>query len=154
MCFFIFYFVKLQNEVKLQRGGCPPFWFGFNGRCYKYISSRMTWVDAELHCVSEGANLVSIHSADEQNFVNSLIKNFDPARTLTWIGLSDVHREGAWMWSDGSKVAFVFWDKGQPDNHKGDEDCAVTNLGSGFKWNDDPCPGTWPFVCKSRTVFP
>uniref|UniRef100_A0A3B3X559 C-type lectin domain-containing protein n=1 Tax=Poecilia mexicana TaxID=48701 RepID=A0A3B3X559_9TELE len=58
------------QELKLVRGGCPLFWFSFQGRCYKYVASGMTWGEAELHCVSEGANLVSIHSLDENNFVN------------------------------------------------------------------------------------
>uniref|UniRef100_A0A3B4ZHN7 C-type lectin domain-containing protein n=1 Tax=Stegastes partitus TaxID=144197 RepID=A0A3B4ZHN7_9TELE len=83
------------------RGTCPMFWYSYNGRCYKYVASRLTWADAELHCLSEGANLVSIHSLQEHNFVNSLIENFDPARAYTWIGLSDIHKEGSWMWSDG-----------------------------------------------------
>ncbi|XP_023133846.2 lactose-binding lectin l-2-like [Amphiprion ocellaris] len=143
-----------DQRVKLQRGNCPMFWYSFNGRCYKYIATRMTWADAELHCVSEGANLVSIHSTDEQNFVNSLIKNFDPARTWTWIGLSDLHKEGRWMWSDGSRVDFVLWDNGQPNNYDRQQHCGDTNNGAEFKWNDMPCSQTLPFVCASRSVFP
>uniref|UniRef100_A0A3Q1FHX9 C-type lectin domain-containing protein n=1 Tax=Acanthochromis polyacanthus TaxID=80966 RepID=A0A3Q1FHX9_9TELE len=103
--------------------------------------------------VSEGANLVSIHSADEQNFVNSLIKTFDPAQKWTWIGLSEVHKDGAWMWSDGSKVNFVFWGTGEPNNLGGQEDCVHTNFGTEFKWNDRPCLDNRPFVCASRPVF-
>ncbi|XP_023133876.2 lactose-binding lectin l-2-like [Amphiprion ocellaris] len=141
-----------DHEVMHHQGNCSMFWSRFNGRFYKYISTRMTWADAELHCVSEGANLVSIHSIDEHNFVNSLIKTYDPARTRTWIGLSDVHKEGAWLWSDGSKVNFVFWNTGQPDNAGGQEHCGHTNHGAGFKWNDVPCSRTKPFVCASRTV--
>ncbi|XP_022054011.1 lactose-binding lectin l-2-like [Acanthochromis polyacanthus] len=143
-----------DQRMKLQRSNCPTFWYSFNDRCYKYIATRMTWADAELHCVSEGANLVSIHSIDEHNFVNSLIRNFDPARALTWIGLSDLHKEGRWMWSDGSKVNFFFWATGQPDNAGGKEHCGETNRGTNFQWNDIPCSRTYPFVCVSRTVFP
>lgn len=143
-----------DHKVMLHQGNCSMFWYSFNGRCYKYVAARMTWADAELHCVSEGANLVSIHSIDEHNFVNSLIKNFDPARTFTWIGLSDVHKEGGWMWSDGSKVNFVFWDVGQPDNAGGQEHCGHTNKAPEFKWNDCPCSEPRAFVCASRTICP
>uniref|UniRef100_A0A3Q1FAM2 C-type lectin domain-containing protein n=1 Tax=Acanthochromis polyacanthus TaxID=80966 RepID=A0A3Q1FAM2_9TELE len=83
-----------DHEVMHQRSNCSTFWSSFNSRCYKYIATPMTWLDAELHCVSQGANLVSIHSVDEHNFVNSLIKNFDSAQNLTWIGLTDIHKEG------------------------------------------------------------
>ncbi|XP_013881531.1 C-type lectin domain family 19 member A, partial [Austrofundulus limnaeus] len=86
--------IKQDPEVQLQTCSCPIYWFNYNSRCYKYISTPMTWADAELHCVSLNANLVSIHSLEEHTFVNSLIKSFDPAQALTWNGLTDIHKEG------------------------------------------------------------
>ncbi|KAK5599314.1 hypothetical protein CRENBAI_023133 [Crenichthys baileyi] len=119
------------SELLLQENNCPPFWYGFNGRCFKYVATRMTWADAELHCVSEGGNLVSIHSLEEHNFVNSMIKSFDPTQAFTWIGLTDLHKEGSWMWSDGSKMDFLYWDEGQPDNAGANENCGHTNMSFG-----------------------
>uniref|UniRef100_A0A672HIJ5 C-type lectin domain-containing protein n=1 Tax=Salarias fasciatus TaxID=181472 RepID=A0A672HIJ5_SALFA len=58
-----------EKNTKLQRGGCPPFWYGFNDRCYRYVAAHRTWIDAERHCVSLGANLVSIHRVQEHEFV-------------------------------------------------------------------------------------
>ena len=114
----------------------------------------MTWWEAELHCVSVGANLVSIHSLEEHNFVNSLIKNFDPTQGSTWIGLTDIHKEGEWMWSDGSKVSFTQWKTNEPNNYGGNEHCVHTNSGTAFKWNDSGCSHALTFVCASRTVCP
>uniref|UniRef100_UPI0037E8395E lactose-binding lectin l-2-like n=1 Tax=Semicossyphus pulcher TaxID=241346 RepID=UPI0037E8395E len=139
-----------EHQLKLQRGGCPMFWYNFNGRCYKYVSTRLSWADAELHCVSQSANLVSIHSPAENNFVQNLTKNFDHAEGWTWIGLSDLHREGRWMWSDGCAVKFSFWREGQPDNYKGNEHCAHSNCITPGTWNDIPCPETYPSVCATR----
>ncbi|XP_032437383.1 lactose-binding lectin l-2-like [Xiphophorus hellerii] len=138
------------NEVKLLRGNCPMFWYSFKGRCYKYVASRMTWGEAEVHCLSEGGNLVSIHSLDEHNFVNDLIKNFDPTRDFTWIGLTDVHKEGAWMWSDGSKYEFSLWAPAEPNNVGGQEHCGHTNLGPNYYWNDHLCSHKKALVCASR----
>ncbi|XP_063755522.1 lactose-binding lectin l-2-like [Eleginops maclovinus] len=135
-------------QVKLQRGSCPMFWFSFNNRCYKYVSTHLTWAEAELQCVSEGANLVSIHSQAEHEFVRSLIKNFDHLEHYTWIGLSDVHKEESWMWSDGCVDKFVFWYAGEPNNIGGTEHCVVTN--EFHKWNDLPCSNTYASVCASR----
>ncbi|XP_044192370.1 lactose-binding lectin l-2-like [Thunnus albacares] len=139
-----------DHQLKLQRGNCPMFWYSFNDRCYKYVSTRMTWADAELYCVSQKANLVSIHSLGEHNFVKSLIKNFDVAWRKVWIGLNDIPKEGRWMWSDGSAVDFVFWNSGEPNNHRGNEDCVQTNGDTDLKWNDVPCSLTFPYVCASR----
>ncbi|XP_014826554.1 PREDICTED: lactose-binding lectin l-2-like [Poecilia mexicana] len=144
-----------REEVELVRGGCPMFWYSFNGRCYKYVASRMTWADAELHCLSEGGNLVSIHSLEEHNFVNNLIKNFDPTRDFTWIGLADVHKEGAWMWSDGSNYEFSLWGHGEPNNgNNGQEHCGHTNIPPDYYWNDHLCSRVKTFVCASRIICP
>ncbi|XP_037330821.1 C-type lectin BpLec-like [Pungitius pungitius] len=136
--------------LQLQRGDCPTFWFTFNGRCYKYFATRMNWADAELYCLSLGTNLVSIHSEEEQSFVEELIKNFDPAEGNTWLGLSDNHKEGAWMWTDGSKVEFTYWGPEQPDNEYEREHCVQTNYLGLKSWYDWPCSHNVPFVCASR----
>ncbi|XP_029976939.1 lactose-binding lectin l-2-like [Salarias fasciatus] len=143
-----------EKNTKLQRGGCPAFWFNFNGRCFRYFATAKTWAAAERHCVSLGANLVSIHSVQEHNFVKSLIQNFDHAEGRTWIGLTDLHEDSRWMWSDGSRVNFVFWSPGEPNNYGGPESCVETNLGASKKWNDVKCSRMQPFVCALGTVCP
>ncbi|XP_029976930.1 galactose-specific lectin nattectin-like [Salarias fasciatus] len=146
-----------DHEVQLQRGNCPMFWYSFQDRCYKYVASYMTWADAELHCVAQGANLVSVHSLEEHSFINSLIHNFDPVRKHTWNGLSDIAKEGAWMWSDGSQVNFLLWNEGEPNNGGGAgfvEHCGHTNAGIDFMWNDAGCGHELPFVCASRNICP
>ncbi|XP_024001430.2 galactose-specific lectin nattectin-like, partial [Salvelinus sp. IW2-2015] len=93
-------------------------WYDFNGRCYKYVATRLDWADAESYCVTQGANLASVHSEAEHQFIKILIKMFDPAEFYTWIGLSDIVKEGRWMWTDGSKVDFTDWFKSDPDGGK------------------------------------
>ncbi|XP_065325663.1 lactose-binding lectin l-2-like [Pelmatolapia mariae] len=144
-----------DHKVKLLRGNCPMFWWNFNGRCYKYVATRMTWADAELYCVSQRANLVSIYSEEEENFVRSFIKNFDHTEERTWIGLSDLHKEGRWMWSDGCAVSFTYWSPKQPDNWQGIEHCGHNNFETNNKkWNDVPCSVTYTSVCATRVACP
>ncbi|XP_072303217.1 lactose-binding lectin l-2-like [Eucyclogobius newberryi] len=138
------------SEVKLERGGCSMFWYSFNDRCYKYVATHLTWADAELHCVSEGANLVSIYSPEENVFVKTLIQNFDISQGLTWIGLSDIHKERSWMWSDGCPVVFTMWHHVQPDDYQGQENCAEINWNGHKQWNDRYCLDTAPSVCATR----
>uniref|UniRef100_A0A3Q0SMK6 C-type lectin domain-containing protein n=1 Tax=Amphilophus citrinellus TaxID=61819 RepID=A0A3Q0SMK6_AMPCI len=142
-----------NQEVKLQRGDCPKFWYYFNGTCYKYVGSHMTWADAEFNCVSQKANLVSVHSLEEYEFIQFLIENFDPTQGHTWIGLSDIHKEGRWMWSDGSAVDFAIWSPGQPDNYTDGEHCVHTNFGE-QKWNDIKCYDSYSSVCAYRIACP
>lgn len=143
-----------EHRLKLQRGNCPMFWYSFNGRCYKYVATRLPWAEAELYCVSQRANLVAIHSLEEHKFIKDLTENFDHTQGYTWIGLSDTQKEGGWMWSDGSAVDFVLWYTGQPDNHEGLEDCAHINSGTEFKWNDINCSNKLTFVCEARPACP
>ncbi len=143
-------FTADDHSMMIQCGGCPPFWFSFNDRCYKYVATPQSWADAELHCVSQGGNLVSIHSLMEQNFTSALIKSFDFSERPTWIGLSDTHKEGSWMWSDGSPVTFVYWIAGEPNNLGGHENCAHINLSTHRKWNDGRCSASFPSICASR----
>ncbi|XP_024116219.1 lactose-binding lectin l-2-like [Oryzias melastigma] len=141
------------QELKLLRGNCPPFWYCYGNRCYKYVATPMIWGDAELHCVSQDANLVSVQSHEEEAFVKMLIRNFDPAEADTWIGLSDAEKEGGWLWSDGSKITFQAWYTGEPNNNYGKEHCGCTNFGTTKQWNDYPCTNKYSFVCKSREKF-
>ncbi|XP_012714516.2 ladderlectin [Fundulus heteroclitus] len=157
MMFFFLFGLSLADvapsdgqEMKLLRGDCPMFWYSFDGRCYKYVATLMTWGDAEQHCLSQGANLVSVHSLEEENFVKMLISNFDPAQGLNWIGLSDAQKDGAFFWSDGSKLSLTNWNAREPNNNGGSESCVHTNWGPARKWNDVPCNKKYTFVCKAR----
>uniref|UniRef100_A0A674B1I6 C-type lectin domain-containing protein n=1 Tax=Salmo trutta TaxID=8032 RepID=A0A674B1I6_SALTR len=94
---------------ELSQNSCPMGWYDFNGRCYKYVATPLNWPDAESYCLTQGANLVSVHSEAEHQFIKILIQRFDPAERGTWMGLSDIHVEGRGMWSDGSKVDFIPW---------------------------------------------
>ncbi|XP_075900498.1 lithostathine-like [Nelusetta ayraudi] len=134
-------------DMMLTHDFRPPSSYSLNVSAYKYVATHMTWADAEINCVSQGANLVSIHSLEENTFVKDLIKNSDPEQEYTWIGLHDVIKEGAWMWTDGSAVNFKVWDAGQPDNNN-NEDC--TMILSNSKWNDAACQLQYPSVCKAR----
>lgn len=127
------------------------FWYSFSGRCYKYVATQMNWADAELHCVSLKANLVSIHSPEENTFIQNMLQSYTLEQEYTWIGLSDLHKEGAWMWSDGSPVDFELWGRDQPDNAKALEDCVEYNWAGEPKWNDCWCSNTFPFICVART---
>uniref|UniRef100_A0A3P9N6G4 C-type lectin domain-containing protein n=2 Tax=Poecilia reticulata TaxID=8081 RepID=A0A3P9N6G4_POERE len=139
-----------QQLTEQQNSKCPVYWYIFNGGCYKYVATLMTWADAEQHCVNQGAHLVSIHSPEEESFVKRLIRSFDPTQGVNWIGLSDAQQEGRYFWSDGSRFNFNFWNTGEPNHYGRSEYCVHTNWGPSKGWNDKVCTDKFASVCLLR----
>ncbi|CAL8382004.1 unnamed protein product [Boreogadus saida] len=129
-------------------GSCEHFWVSFGVDCYKYVASKMNWIDAEKNCISLGGHLVSIHSTGENNFIVMMVESFDPLKGPHWIGFFDVIEEGTWMWIDGSPNDFTSWRPNEPNNVGGNEDCvAFDSTQPG--WNDWRCSEAAASVCKA-----
>ena len=52
---------------------CESGWYDYDGACYKYFGELLPFTDADDHCRSLGARLVSIHSEEEKATVTCLI---------------------------------------------------------------------------------
>uniref|UniRef100_A0A3B3IE10 C-type lectin domain-containing protein n=1 Tax=Oryzias latipes TaxID=8090 RepID=A0A3B3IE10_ORYLA len=137
-------FIVLMTRT-LDRSGGPTV-VPCSGTAIGAVATPMTWGDAELHCVSQNANLVSVHRLEVDAFVTMLIRNFDHAEAPTWIGLSDAEKEGGWLWSDGSKVNFQTSVPEEPNNQNGNKNCVTTNCGTTKEWNGIPCTH---FLCST-----
>uniref|UniRef100_A0A287CW99 CD209 antigen-like protein C n=1 Tax=Ictidomys tridecemlineatus TaxID=43179 RepID=A0A287CW99_ICTTR len=142
-----------QAEAEMDRlcRPCPWDWTFFQGHCYFFSKSQRNWNDSVTACQEVGAQLVIIKSAEEQNFLQLTSKN----KGSTWMGLSDLNKEGTWLWVDGSPLFFPicrrsegefmkFWNEGEPNSH-GEEDCAEFR---GDGWNDSRCDLEKFWICK------
>ena len=69
---------------------------------YVYVETSYSYADAVANCKSMGMQLASIHSAEQDAAAYALVGS-----SFTWIGLSDVTSEDAWVWSDGSSVDYT-----------------------------------------------
>jgi hypothetical protein len=74
-----------------------------NGHAYKKIQCQ-DWHDARQKAVEEGAHLVSINNEDEQHWLQVIFRSHS-----TWIGLTDVEKEGTWQWDSGEPVTYTNW---------------------------------------------
>ncbi|KAJ8320421.1 hypothetical protein KUTeg_002008 [Tegillarca granosa] len=70
------------------------------------------------------------------------------------IGLSDQRYEGSFRWEGtGETVGLTDWWKGQPDNHKGNEDCVHIARSYGYSWNDIPCEHyKSSYICQKKVA--
>ncbi|XP_061111971.1 lactose-binding lectin l-2-like [Conger conger] len=103
---------------------CPPGWTPNDLRCFKYISEKKSWADPEMNCLLLGGKLASVCCEEDQKFQVELQKHSGTIEPF-WIGLSDVHKEGTWLWSDGTAVYYRNSASGEPSNLN-EEDCVVT----------------------------
>ena len=74
-----------------------------NGHAYKKIQCR-DWHEAQQIAVEEGAHLVSINDEAEQHWLQIIFRSH-----TTWIGLTDVTKEGKWQWDSGEPVTYTNW---------------------------------------------
>ena len=112
----------------------------FNTHKYKLITEEMSWNDAEAYCISLGGHLVTITSAEENSFVQSLISK------STMIGLSDAAEEGTWEWVTGESITYTNWAKNEPNNQSNEDYALMQVKGT---WNDGHLDREkWPFICE------
>ncbi|XP_032364404.1 galactose-specific lectin nattectin isoform X1 [Etheostoma spectabile] len=131
---------------------CPPDWTQFGSRCFSYNIQPKTWIDAETFCQTAGGNLASIHSAEEHKFIRDYINQVSITNSHSWIGGFDAVREGTWLWSDGSKFDFTYFNAGDP-NGGAWENCLLIYYGvSG--WYDGACGASVSFMCSKDSVEP
>lgn len=135
----------------------------------------MTWDEAEAVCVKELANLASIHSHQENDFIAALgfgINTKNGPESGYWIGMTrkpDGKSGFVMTWTDHSTVTFGLksniypWRNGQPDNANNEEECiymyspynqnGVDKASLHSRWNDYKCSNVHSGgICKKKTL--
>ncbi|CAJ0557986.1 unnamed protein product, partial [Mesorhabditis spiculigera] len=110
----------------------------------------VTGDEAKQRCQQQNASLASVHSAEENKLFLDMVQQGLAAQSKTaltvyfpeWTGptlLLGAHRSPgnntAFLWDDGSVMAYTNWEQGQPDQDAGkDEGCLERSAAACQKW--------------------
>ena len=108
---------------------------------YTYHKTKKTFQEARQHCLSNGADLVSITSPEDCDKIVGSKYDGDG----WWIGMK--RSDGDFSWMNGNDVRSKFWAGGFP--HDGD-DCAVVFGSEG--WRSSGCNQRWYYICEYQGI--
>ncbi|CAB4031450.1 Hypothetical predicted protein [Paramuricea clavata] len=135
-------FILAEDVVSIQM--CADKWKGWGNSCYLFVTSAganydpppSNWNMSRAYCLNKGADLVSLTTNGEFEFVYSNTNNL-----AYWIGLrykkTKLRKDAHWAWSNGDKLNFTEWNKGEPNNLE-TEHCVEILKGLKF-WNNKGC---------------
>jgi len=106
-----------------------------------------SYEDAKTYCEQLGATLVSIHSKEEQNFMEHYL--LDREYSGIWIGAQREGNEDKYRWSDDhSELNYTNWAEGSPSNQK--DLCAEFSTSDKLagKWTEVDCKKKNPIACQ------
>lgn len=128
---------------------CPPGNWTLNGEsCYYFRRETYNWFDSKVVCKTINSKLAEVQTAEEEEFLVSVINQTYGFHQYVWLGLQDFKEEGEWVWSSNQQPAqLTFWNAGEPQDRNGAEDCAGI-VGGG--WFDANCEHDhYTFVCET-----
>lgn len=160
---------EMKDSFCVQRGAisrcqiCPPGWTAFypsdrdslSTSCYFFsTASKRSWEQGREDCKNKSADYVVIDNDLEKAFLSWFANKSEKY----WIGLSDIEKEGEWVWVDGKDTSKrkVAWDVGQPDNSQrhdsNGEDCAAIIISSisGLITYDLSCHLNYSYICEKK----
>ncbi|KAL2087574.1 hypothetical protein ACEWY4_016402 [Coilia grayii] len=131
----------------------PEPWVFYRGAEYYLARNNFPWESALLICKMMGADLVSIHSKDELNFILERIAKVQHGPTKWWIGLAMETGQEV-EWTDGSNYDYSNWQPTQAGSQSASRKrCAYISSPTGG-WFADPCSELHGYVCRRKTASP
>ncbi|XP_078328773.1 galactose-specific lectin nattectin-like [Crassostrea virginica] len=126
---------------------CEKGWIDFERNCYFFSHNRVSFKDAMVSCHDKGGAVLELQNEREEKWLDlhSHIRGYHQG---VWLGVTDLQKENHFVaMSNGRKPHFIHWAKGEPNNHAGQEHCALYWLSS-KAWHDGSCNRKAHYVCK------
>ncbi|ELW61471.1 Pulmonary surfactant-associated protein D [Tupaia chinensis] len=116
---------------------------GIGEKIFKTGGFENSFKDAQKVCEQAGGQLASPRSAAENAALRELVSTQNKSAFLS---MTDIKTEGKFIYPTGEPLVYSNWQRGEPNNHGGEENC-VEIFTSG-KWNDQNCNKQRLVVCE------
>ncbi|XP_071099719.1 cell surface hyaluronidase CEMIP2-like [Haliotis cracherodii] len=124
-----------------------------DGSCYYFGDDRLNFVDAQRACVRMGGDLASISSAAVQSEIKAYLGQ---SESNIWIGLTDVAKEGEFVFMDGTPATYINGDL-KYDAAIPYDDFVAIDVYQGLIWGYRRSHYEYRYICQmpiaSSTVF-
>ncbi|KAJ8036774.1 Asialoglycoprotein receptor 1 [Holothuria leucospilota] len=112
---------------------------------YCFVTEEMPWDTAFSECTLAGGRLVVIRSAEENEFLRSVIE--ERGTGSNWVGL--MFGDEGWAWIDKSET-YLNWAPGE--GTPGANTCARMKDDTG-KLHDRRCTSMYAYICEEEIVW-
>lgn len=146
---------KIPRDVRPK---IPPWyqydapWLFYQDAEYLFHTYASEWSSFEFVCGWLRSDLLTIHSAHEQEFIHSKIRALSKYGANWWIGLQEGRANNEFHWRDGSPIIYQNWDKERERSvNNQSQRCGFISSITGL-WGGADCSVSMPSICK-RTKF-
>ncbi|XP_067661562.1 C-type lectin domain family 4 member M-like [Haliotis asinina] len=135
---------------------CTGGFVNFEEHCYILKLEEVKWDAAVDRCRELGADLVSINTEAENNFLVEKIKEYYPPGEKKignfWIGM--LYEGGKYVWPDGTRVGFTDWRSDNEPNCM-DHVCSalISTYESVYKWEDATWSYDFHYICEKYVTY-
>ncbi|XP_034478828.1 C-type lectin 37Da-like [Drosophila innubila] len=144
----------VQSDVPAS--GCRNNFSLAAGKCLLVTNSYYNWYEADRHCRSLGAGLLSIQNQTQLQQIEQWIAVKAPWVLDFWTSGNSLGQTGAYYWqSTGELARYLPWSPSQPQTKNGDclvlESNKYSTAGySDFRLSNKNCTHFGPHICEQQ----
>ncbi|XP_066562894.1 mannose-binding protein [Amia ocellicauda] len=140
---------KLQSQVQTLQGSLSRLEKASQFLLWRRVGNKYMVSNKELGNFDQGLKIcgdAGAKMATPKNKVeNDVFSKFLAESQTAYIGANDRKSEGRFVDLEEKPLGFTNWKSGEPNNHKGKEDCTIVLNG---QWNDVSCESNCMIICE------
>ncbi|XP_058520524.1 secretory phospholipase A2 receptor isoform X2 [Ochotona princeps] len=128
-------------------------WLFYHDAEYLFHTYPSEWSSFEFACGWLRSDILTIHSAHEQEFIHRKIKALSKYGSNWWIGIQAEEAKNEFRWRDGTPVIYQNWDKERERSmNNQSQRCAFISSITGL-WDIKDCSVSMPSICKRKKFW-